>query len=595
MLPVSNPRRKPSARHPFLPPRWDENHPDFLRIDLTLPPDHHVRWLRRVIAHLDLTSFRRTYSGFGSLAYPVELLLAFVLFLYSKGILSPAEWQRQARYDDQAKWLLRGLQPSRSRLYAFRDRVEPYLDDWHKQILAWAIAEGLTAATRGSLDGSFVAALASRHQLMSCRRIDRRLLLLRLLVWLEKNPEQTDLSSRLEALPELLLNCALLWLGLLQLGFAPPELLDTLYTLLALLELLSPAGLLAWQPRPPAWVPATSVGRQRVLKRYEAAQQRLAQRLQPYQHKKKLSQKDQAAVKRLKVSLTDPEAALGWDKTGTYRPLYNVPLVQATDAPLTLAWDVLPRSNDDGLLQPMLEKTKEQLGRHLEEVLVDGIFVNVGDAVWCEEQGITVYAPPSKAEAAKVALAKAAGDKAEPVAAKLPEPNGGTAKQAKFAKEAFRYDGVAKVYHCPQGKRLEEAYRSTEKRQGGIELPVIVHRASGQDCQACAEQKGCTSNPKKGRVVKRYEGEEALERLKQRMSEPVSQKVYKQRCQSVELGYADIKTHRGLRVFRCFGRKRARAQAGLVILASNGLKIMAALQRRQSADQPPPPPEKQPD
>jgi hypothetical protein len=46
-------------------------------------------------------------------------------------------------------------------------------------------------------------------------------------------------------------------------------------------------------------------------------------------------------------------------------------------------------------------------------------------------------------------------------------------------------------------------------------------------------------------------------------------------------------------VFRCFGRKRARAQAGLVILASNGLKIMAALQRRQSAEQPLAPPEKQ--
>ena len=76
-------------------------------------------------------------------------------------------------------------------------------------------------------------------------------------------------------------------------------------------------------------------------------------------------------MKRMKVSLTDPEAALGWDKVGTYRPLYNVPLVQATDAPLTLAWDVLARNNDDGLLRPMMEKTKEQLGRHLREVLVE--------------------------------------------------------------------------------------------------------------------------------------------------------------------------------------------------------------------------------
>jgi hypothetical protein len=62
----------------------------------------------------------------------------------------------------------------------------------------------------------------------------------------------------------------------------------------------------------------------------------------------------------------------------------------------------------------------------------------------------------------------------------------------------------------------------------------------------------------------------------------------------VELGYADIREHRGLRVFRCFGRRRARAQAGLVILASNGLKILSALQRRQDTEAQPSAPEKPP-
>jgi len=126
-----------------------------------LPADHHARWLRSVVAHLDLSSFRRSYAGYGSLAYPVELLLAFVLFMYSKGILCAAKWREAAKYDDQARWLLRGLQPSRAVLYRFRDRVEPFLDDWHAQILAWAIFEKITTAQRGSLDGTLIAAL--RH------------------------------------------------------------------------------------------------------------------------------------------------------------------------------------------------------------------------------------------------------------------------------------------------------------------------------------------------------------------------------------------------------------------------------------------------
>jgi transposase len=581
MLAVPEPRRNPSTRHPFRDPPWSDDHPAWQRIDATLPADHHARWLLRVVARLDLAALRRSYAGCGSLAYPVELLLAFVLFLYAKGILSPAEWARRACSDDQSKWLLRGLQPSRSQLYTFRDRTEPYLDDWHKQLLAWALAEGIPSASSGSLDGSFVAALASRHQLHSGRRLDRRLGLLRWLVWLDASGH-ADLATRLQDLPELVLTAAVLWLELPSLGVAASGLEQTLQHLLAALELLSPEGDRPSSPRLPAWVPTSVAGRRRVLRRYEDARGRLTQRLQPYQRKKKLSKKDRETMKRLKVSLTDPEAALGWDKAGTYRPLDNVPLVQATDAPLTLAWDVLARNNDDGLLKPMMEKTHQQVGRHLREVLVDGAFVSVGEAVWCEREGITVYAPPGKAAAAKAEADPAAGQQG-------PAP-----KEKKLPKETFRYDGTEKVYYCPQGKRLEEVARTTLKRPNGIELPMIVHRASGQDCQGCPQQRRCTSNPQKGRVVKRYEGEEALERLQQRMAEPASGEVDKLRCRSVELGYADIKQHRGLRVFRCFGRKRARAQAGLVILASNGLKILQALQRRQHTEPHPAPPEKLP-
>ena len=594
---VKSPRHR-AVRHPFLTPPWDEDHPAMRRIDATLPADHHARWLLRLVSQLDLTALRLCYANRGSLAYPVEPLLAFVLLMYSQGELSPARWAHHAKYDDQAKWLLRGLLPSRSRLYAFRDRLEPFLDEWHQQLLRWAIAEGITSAARGSLDGSLVAALASRHQLMSPRRVDRRLLLLRRLVWLEGEGPQPDLAARLADLPWLLVTAWVLCLDLLGAGVAAGPLLDTLLGLMVLLELLgpqgAPEGTMPWQPRLPAWVPPSVAGRRRVLKRYEDAQQRLASRLAPYQRKKQLSKKDQQAIKRLKVSLTDPEAALGWDKVGTYRPLYNLVLVQATDANLTLGWDVLGRNNDDGLLRPLMEKTTQQLGRPLREVLVDGGFVSVADVAWCEQQGITVYAPPGQAGAAPGEAAPGPGPKPPPQAAQPPRHNGAAKPPQQLAKGAFRYDSASGVYYCPQGKRLAEAFRTTEKRSGGLELPVIVHRASGQDCQACPQQKGCTSNPSKGRVVKRYQGEEALERLAGRMAEPASQRVYRLRCQSVELGYADLKEHRGLRVFRCFGSKRARTQAGLVILASNGLKILAALQRRDRPAQAHPPPEKRP-
>ncbi len=618
MVVICAARRQRSTRDPFRTAPWDENHPEFCRIEAMLPADHHARWLRTVVSHLDLAPLRRSYANRGSLAYLPELLLPFVLFMYSKAILSPADWVKYVMYDDRAKWLLRGLSPSRSQLYTFRDRVEPYLDDWHAQIVAWAIFEKITTAERGSLDGTLVAALASRHRLLGRRRVDQRLLLLRLLVWGDDNQIHCDLTTFLEDFAAWhLVNGA----GQpLSSGKASPPSAAALETLTALLgpvldgQVLLPVCL-------PTWVPATPTGRKRVLQRYIKARERLAQRLEPYQQKKKLSKKDKEVLRRMKVSLTDSEAALGWDKMGTYRPLYNLLLVQATDAPLTLAWEVLGRNNDQGLIRTMMEKLNKQVGRYLKELLVDGGFLNVSDAVWCEKEGVVLYAPPAqvetakaeatKAEVAKAMAAKALAAKAAVAQAEMAKADvakadvakvegakakgkkeqggakkkGGAKKAEQKPKSAFRYDNAADAYICPEGKRLEPVSRTTVHRQGGLELPMIVYRASGKDCQACPEQAGCTSNPKKGRTVKRYEGEEALDRLDARMQEPAAQQVYKLRCQTVELGNADLKEHRGLRVFRCFGRKRARAQAGLVILASNGLKIMHALQRRDRAEQ----------
>lgn len=539
-------RRQRSTRDPFRTAPWDENHPEFCRIDAMLPADHHARWLRSVVSHLDLAPLRRSYANRGSLAYLPELLLPFVLFMYSHAILSPAEWAKHVMYNDQSKWLLRGLRPSRSQLYTFCDRVEPYLDDWHAQIVAWAIFEKITTAERGSLDGTLVAALASRHRLLSCRRVDQRLLLLRLLVWGDDNQIPCDLTTFLEDFAAWhLVNGA----GQpLPSGTALPPSAAALETVTALLgpvlegQVLLPLCL-------PAWVPATPAGRKRVLQRYMKAQERLAQRLAPYQQKKKLSKKDKEVVQRMKVSLTDAEAALGWDKMGTYRPLYNLLLVQATDAPLTLAWEVLGRNNDQGLIRTMMEKVNKQVGHYLKELLVDGGFLNVSDAVWCEKEGVVLYAPPAKVEAAKAEatkaevakamatkamvakaalakaeLAKAEGAKVE--GAKVEEAKakgkkekcgakkkGGAKKGEKKPKSAFRYDSTADTYLCPEGKCLEPVSRTKVNRQGGLELPMIVYRASGKDCQACPEQAGCTSNPKKGRTVKRYEGEEALDRL----------------------------------------------------------------------------------
>jgi len=315
----------------------------------------------------------------------------------------------------------------------------------------------------------------------------------------------------------------------------------------------------------PRWLARSPRGRQQQQQRYQRALVRLRQQQAAHTAKQgRVAKAKRRPAEQLKVSPTDADAVLGKDKQGVYRPLLNLQLVRATDAPLALAWEVVARHNDKGQLQPMVRRTEQLTGRRLEQVLVDGAYVTLVEVPWCEAQGVEVLAPVAKEQAA-------------------------AARQGRLPKEAFTWDAASQTYQCPQGQQLRLVQRATEKRQGELELPVLVYRADGQQCQQCPRQAACTRNPERGRVVKRYQGEEALERLRQRMEQDDKQQQYRKRSQTVELGYADAKTHRGLQVFRSWGRPRARIQAGLVLLACNLINTQRALLRRQRPTAPNPP------
>lgn len=155
----------PKARFRTLP--WHDNHPNKLDIERRLAPDHLARLIDDAVERLDLTALRDTYGGTGSEPHLPERLLRAVLYEVRKGFHSPAPWYTHARENDPVRWLLRGGEVARSCWYDFRDRLVPLLQQLNQQPLAQAIEAGLTTATRGALDGTLVAANASRHKVVT--------------------------------------------------------------------------------------------------------------------------------------------------------------------------------------------------------------------------------------------------------------------------------------------------------------------------------------------------------------------------------------------------------------------------------------------
>ena len=138
------------------------------------------------------------------------------------------------------------------------------------------------------------------------------------------------------------------------------------------------------------WLAETEAGRRAQKGRYQRAAELLAERHQA--NLAKQSSKRKPAEKIL-VSATDPDAVLTRDKLGVFRPLYNVQVLRDLDSPLILSYDIFAQNNDNGVLEPMIERAADNVGCKPAEVLVDSGYVSIRHLAFCQQAGIQLYVP----------------------------------------------------------------------------------------------------------------------------------------------------------------------------------------------------------
>ncbi len=494
-------------RDRFVTPPWTTASEEWQAIDRHLPADHLARRIAQAVERLDLGPLWDSYLGVGKRALPPDLLLKVVLYEMHSKRPSPAQWTKDVRESEPVRWLLFGLEPSRARLYDFRERLTPFLDDWNAQVLQQALTAEMTLAARMSLDSSSVAANASRRRLLNEERLHKRQQVI---------DEQLCSAQGGEAVAE-----------------------------------------------KPGWLATTKAGLHEQKQRYAHAAEVLRQRQEANAQRR--SSKRQPADKVV-VSPADPEAALARDKEGVFRPLYTVQLLRDLESPLIFAYDVLAQNNDNGVLQPLLERLVDNVGVKPKDVLVDSGYVSVRHLEFCELAGMTLYGPCQENDYSSANDKKAQSN-----------------QHTELPKSAFAWLAEEQTYQCPQGHRLEFTKTQTQQR-ADHKITLALSTCPPQHCQACPRQSACTRTPEKGRTVSRMENEELLDALRQRMQTPEARALYEQRSRTVELNFADLKEHRGLRRFHGRGLDRVKSEAGALVLTHNLLAVRAqAGQRSPSA------------
>jgi hypothetical protein len=329
---TTRPRKRPAVR--FAEPPWNELSDDWQTRDQQVPPNHPARQIVEAMKQLDLTPLFALYFGVGVPPIRPDLMLTVVLIEIHCGRPCPSQWFRDAKENIVLQWAGFGIQPSRTAWYDFADRIAPLLDGWNTTVLQLARQRGVTRAERMSLDGTAVAANASRHRLVNEATVERRL------TELESACQSDDVGQ-------------------------------------------PPANLPAWMAKHPDT-------RQEQQKRYRRARERLTE-LHAVNNRQ--DRKRRRKADKIVVSTSDPEAALGRDKCHVFRPLYNVQLVRDLDSQLCLAYNVFAQPTDAGTFGPMLERIAHFTGVKPKAMLVDAGYVTACNLAIGEGAGITLYGP----------------------------------------------------------------------------------------------------------------------------------------------------------------------------------------------------------
>ena len=196
---------------------------------------------------------------------------------------------------------------------------------------------------------------------------------------------------------------------------------------------------------------ATPDGRQAQLERYRRAGDELADRLAKNQERPK---DKRLPAKKVKVSVTDPEAPLGRDKEKVFCPMYTAEFVVDTASLLILSFDVFAQATDAGTLAPMLDRTQEVTGSMLIQIGTDAGYVSLLDLQECQRRSVQLVAPVQEND--------------------FTEQKRAQAEPTQIGKDQFQWLPEEQTYRCPKGHRLD--YKGQERKRRRDEQTVVQHR-----------------------------------------------------------------------------------------------------------------------
>jgi len=238
------------------------------------------------------------------------------------------------------------------------------------------------------------------------------------------------------------------------------------------------------------------------------------------------------------VSLSDPDAKSMATTARMPRIVgYNVQTAVEAKHHLIVAHEVTTHGYDRDALSMMAIAARDTMRTDKIEVVADKGYYKGEEVLACELAGINATV-------------------AKPLTSR-------TAAHGRFDRADFAYNADKDVYVCPAGEYL--TYRSTSVLDGKAQRCYYSSL-----CGDCAIKNKCT--PSKERRVRRWEHEDVLERVHQRISDDPSKLAL--RSMTVEHPYGTIKSWMGATHFKMRTLKNVATEMALHVLAYNMKRVI---------------------
>ena len=142
-------------------------------VDEWLPQDHLARFVVEVIDQMDLSELVRQYAGRGSDAYHPAMLLGLLVYGYATGVHSSRKIERACHDSVAFRFIAANTQPDHDSIATFRRRFLAQIEALFVQVLVLAREMKCLKLGHIALDGTKIAANASKHKALSWEHANR--------------------------------------------------------------------------------------------------------------------------------------------------------------------------------------------------------------------------------------------------------------------------------------------------------------------------------------------------------------------------------------------------------------------------------------